>query len=347
MSQHPPSHPWRNRLKKVPGLAPAVRRARSAWSYLRNTGEDTFWRVRALFLSRGGARVAQVWGDDAATRWTRAPRDWTDSDAIIWAHVFPLFDGVDWYEYLHRHYCREPRAAALSLCCGSGYVERDFVRRGLVATCEGIDISPSAVELARREAHLAGLSDRLTYRVADIETEALQPDSYDLVIAWMALHHLRRLRHVFRQVQRTLRPGGIFVINEYVGPSRFQLPRRQVARINNLLAELPPALRRTIDGSVKELYRPPRLSQIIRHDPSEAVRSDRIIPYLRRTFDIAEHIGYGGTLLYGLLQGIVHNFEPDNPEHQAVLDRLYTAEREALAGGELSSDFAFAVARQR
>ena len=48
-----------------------------------------------------------------------------------------------------------------------------------------------------------------------------------------------------------------------------------------------------------------------------------------------------------LLIDISQNFDSADPDHQAALDRLYAAEREALAGGELHSNFAFAVARQR
>jgi SAM-dependent methyltransferase len=343
-----PPGPWRARLKRVPGLAPAVRWARAEWQRFLGAAVDVRWRAKLAVWPRAQrtGRVAQVWGDDAATRFSRLPRGWTDSDPIMWAHVFPLFGGIDWYEYIRQRFCPEPRAAGLSLCCGAGYVERDFLRRGILAACEGIDISPSAIELARREAEAAGLSERLTYRVADLERASLDSGRYDVVIGWMALHHLRRLEHVFREVRKALRPGGIFVVNEYVGPSRFQFPRRQVARIDELLSELPVELRRTPDGSVKERYQAPRLQEVVGHDPSEAVRSHRLLPLLRKHFVLAECIGYGGTFLNGLLQGIVHNFDPQNEEHRHALERLYAAERDAIDSGEFPSDYAFVIAQR-
>ena len=327
---------WKRRLKRVPGAVAAYRWLRHGW-----------WRLRAGLAVGSGAkrRVAGVWGGDARERAARTPRDWLDSQEVLWRYVFPQFGGDDWYQYVKHRYCAEPRALGLSLCCGDGHIERDFIKRGLCAQAEGVDVAPEAVAVCRREAEAAGLSDRLSYRVADVERARLPADRYDIVVAWMALHHVRRLGHVFREVRRALRPGGIFVVNEYVGPSRFQVPVPRVEFINSLLRELPGELRRTQGGWVKERFERPLLWEIVNHDPSEAVRSDRILPLLRRHFALAECIGYGGTVLYWLLQGIVHNFDPDDPEHRAHLDRLYAAEREALASGRLQSDFAFAVAR--
>jgi len=326
---------WRRRLTRVPGLAPAYRSLRGVWR-----------GVRAGLPVGSGARekVSEVWGREAASRFSRPPKDWMESAEVCWEYVFPQFGGVDWYRYIVERCCPEARAVGLSVCCGSGFVEREFVKQGICEAIEGVDISPEAVEVCRREAESAGLSDRLTYRVADVERIELKPHSYDLVVAWMALHHLRRLEHVFREVRRALRPEGIFIINEYVGPARFQVPEERVAIINRILADVPESLRRTLDGEVKERFEPPQLSDIIRYDPSEAVRSDHIMPLLKQTFAVTDCIGYGGTILYWVLQGIVHNFKGDDPEHRAVLGRLYAAEREVLEGGRFGSDFAIAIA---
>ena len=265
---------------------------------------------------------------------------------MLWGYVFPQFGGMDWYHYVAQRHCHQPRGMGLSLCCGDGHVERDFLRYGLCQAAEGMDASADAIEVCQREAEAAGLSDRLGYRVADAERARLRAGSYDVVVAWMALHHLRRLDHVFGEVRRALKPGGIFIANEYVGPARFQVPPRQVAVINAVLQGLPEDLRRLRAGGIKERFDPPTLAEIIGHDPSEAVCSHRILPLLRRHFVVVECIEYGGTVLNWVLSGIIQNFRPDDPEHREWLDRLYAAEREMLESGEFASDFAFVIGRR-
>ena len=342
---------WRERLKRIPGLRPAYRALRAGWWKVKDTADDTYWHMRGALAitSKARGRVSDVWGEsaaglDAGVEWRT--KGWLGIDDVLWRYVFPRFGGKDWYHYLVERYCAQPRPLALSLCCGFGHIERDFLKHGICVSAEGVDVSAEAIEVCRRAAEAAGLSDRLSYRVLDVERAPLEPDTYDIIVAWMALHHLRRLKHVFGEVRRALKPDGIFVLNEYVGPARFQIPERQVDLVNSALAELPETLRRRPDGSLKDSFVRASLREIIGHDPSEAVRSHRILPLLRRHFPSLECIEYGGALLNWLLIDISQNFDSGNPDHQAVLDRLYAAEREALAGGELHSNFAFVVARR-
>jgi len=343
---------WREQAKRIPCLRPAYRALRAGWWKAKDTANETYWRMRgALPVSpKAKGRVSEVWGEsatglDAGVEWKA--KGWLGVDDVLWRYVFPRFGGKDWYRYLAERYCPQPRALALSLCCGSGAVEREFIKYGICASVEGIDISAEAVEVCRRAAEADGMPDRLSYRVLDIERVRLDAAKYDMIIGWMALHHLRPLKHVFREVRRALKPDGIFVLNEYVGPARFQLPGSQVALINAALSQVPEELRRLPDGRCKDRFERPRLREIIRRDPSEAVRSNRILPCLRQHLFVLEHIQYGGTILDSVLQGISQNFDSTDPDHRAVLDRLYAAEREVLASGEFSGDFAFAVARPR
>jgi len=309
---------------------------------------DIWWRLRAGFPVGlvGKRRVSAVWGGDAHERKGRIPRDWLDHMDVLRGYVFPQFGGVDWYQHVRERYCPEPRELGLSLCCGDGHVERDFVRYGLCKAAEGVEVAPEAVEVCRREAEAAGLSDRLRYWAGDVERAHLPRGKYNVVVAWMGLHHLRRLDHVFEEVRRALKPGGILIANEYVGPARFQVPRERVDAINTLLAELPEEVRRLESGDVKERFDAPSLAEVVRHDPSEAVRSDRILPTMRRWLTVVECIEYGGSILYWLLQGIVHNFDAENSEHRALLNHLYGVEREGIEGGRWPSDFAFVVAQR-
>lgn len=327
----------RDQLKRIPGMALIYRAARSRW-----------WRLRAALPLAGSQKhkLAARWGEEATHRLTATtsrPRAWLDSPQVLRDYVFPRFGGSDWYAYLRDHY--GPRASCLSLCCGDGAVERNLLHLGVCQSCEGIDISPVAIAGCRSAAEAAGLHT-LTYRVADAERLRLSPRSYDLVISWMGLHHLQRPGRVLQAIRRVLRPGGILVVNEYVGPNRFQLPSSQVELINRWLQELPPELRRTPEGGIRERFQPPTMADVLSFDPSEAVSSAAIVPLLKRHFIIVEQIDYGGVLLHWLLQDLMQNFDPGNAEHRSCLEMLYRADRKALSDGYVSP-FTFVVAQTR
>ena len=337
----------------MPGLRPLYRLVRAAGWHARDCLTTLYWRARcASPLGRGPkSQVSQHWGEAVIQGGddTRGQlKGWLDCEDVLWRYVFPRLGGDDWYRHIAERYCPEPRDLALSLCCGDGHVERDFVNYGLCRNARGIDLSPQAIEACRRLTTETNLENHLSYEVGDVERCTLPQETYDLVIGWMALHHLRRLGHVFRQIQRTLKPGGLLIANEYVGPPHFQLRPEQVELADELLTTIPSELRRLGSGGpLKERCRPAGLVEMLRTDPSEGARSHQILPTLRKYLEVVEQIDYGGCVLMILLSGIAQNFDASKEDDRNLLDRLYAAEREAIESGRLSSDFTFLVARPR
>jgi len=333
-----PTSRLREALRGIPVLAPLYRAGRQQWWRLRDAARA------ALFPKRS---VAAVW--DEATRTGTAgerARAWLSCDQVLEDYVYPQLGGVNWYGFIHRHCGPHPLDLGLSVCCGEGAVERNLVRTGICRACEGMDISPEAVAYSRDLAQRSGLST-ITYRIGDVEKEKLEPARYDLVVGWMGLHHLTKLGRVFSQVERALRPGGAFIVNEYIGPARFQMPALQVELINEWLRQLPEELRLTVSGQVRGVFVRPTVAEVVARDPSEAVSSDRVLPELQERFAIAQRVDYGGVLLQWVLADLTQNFDPGNAEHRAWLQRLYEAEREVLRSGTLASDFTFIIARKR
>lgn len=163
-----------------------------------------------------------------------------------------------------------------------------------------------------------------------------------------SLHHFAHLESLYANVHRALKPDGYFVLNEYIGPSRFQWTDRQLEAANALLSVLPPRYRlRWQDHSLKRrVHRPSRLSMIL-FDPSEAVESDKIVPNLDKFFTIVERRDYGGTLIHPLFADIAWNFQEDRPDVQQWLKLCFDVEDTMLAHGEVMSDFALIVCRPR
>jgi SAM-dependent methyltransferase len=110
-----------------------------------------------------------------------------------------------------------------------------------VRTLQGWDLSASRIATARDQAARHGLADRLDFQVGDVYATPMDPGAFDVIIADNSLHHFTPLEPLLRRIHDALAPDGIFYLNEYVGPSRFQWTDRQMRAVNDLLARLPDA----------------------------------------------------------------------------------------------------------
>lgn len=145
-----------------------------------------------------------------------------------------------------------------------------------------------------------------------------------------------------------LKPDGYLIVNEFIGPTRFQWTDRQIECINNLLAILPTKYRVLENGkSLKsKIFRPSRLRMKL-GDPSEAIESSNICPCLSEHFNIVERKNYGGTILHMLLNGIAHHFIENNFEAQQWLQICFEIEDLLMKEGEIESDYAIFICKNK
>ena len=98
---------------------------------------------------------------------------------------------------------------ALDLGCGTGALSCQLAAAGFEVT--GIDISPTAIEMARRMAARRGL--RITFEVDDVCRRALPERAFGLVVDGHLLHCVvfeHERRRLLEQVRHSLAPGGEF-----------------------------------------------------------------------------------------------------------------------------------------
>lgn len=305
--------------------------------------------VRRRMLWRGGDAAAH-WDAQVGEVESSTPRGWLDVELVERFHIRPQISGdpdVFFLEHFRRHHLagpalRAPVARMLSLGCGGGNLERALIEIGAATHVEAVDASPSSIELAAQLATGAGLADRLDYRVADIDRIELEPRRYDAVVAKMSLHHFERLEHVFDQVAASLKPGGVLMFNEFVGPTRFQWTDEQLDHMNRLLHALPARIRnRTAMAEIRR----PLVADVIAQDPSESIRSSDIMPLVRERFQIVEEKPYGGTLLHILLEQVLPVIDLNDEQDRALVRLVTLYERGLVETGRLPSDFVYVVAR--
>ena len=105
---------------------------------------------------------------------------WSGSDRILWRPIYHLAAGIS-----------DRPIRILDVACGAGDVLiglADRARReGIVLELNGIDVSPTAIEHARRQFAAAGFTASL--QQADAFAGPL-PGGFDLVTCSLFLHHL-------------------------------------------------------------------------------------------------------------------------------------------------------------
>ena len=222
---------------------------------------------------------------------------------------------LDWFQKeFPGHFPR-----ALSIGCGSGALERDLLRRGIVGSVDAFDGSEVSLAMARDAARAEGYCDRIKYFAADFNTVLLPLRSYDLVCFHQSLHHVSRVERLLRQVRSSLRPGGLLYLDEFIGPSRNYWNEYRIRWYRALYEFFPREMRYFDEFALPVQY----------DDESEAIRSNEIMSRLRIGFDIEAFRGYGGNVMAVMFP----NLRPEKISDEAV-DVMIRSERALLKAGD-------------
>ena len=241
---------------------------------------------------------------------------------------------------------RTPLARGVSIGGGAGVKERSLLEAGLVQHIDLFELSESRIEQGRAATEAAGLSNRLTFHRSDALAGPWTA-VYDLVYWNNALHHMFDVDRALAWSRAVLQPGGLFLMDDFVGPDRFQFSRPALAAAC--------AVRRALPESRRRHPRDPsqRVSDRIRNidpealaaaDPSEAVQSGRILGGVRAYFPGAEVIATGGVVYNLALKDIVANFDEDDPADRAQLEALMWTDAVLTARPDIEPHYAVALA---
>ena len=217
---------------------------------------------------------------------------WNDLPQVV-AYMSENFTGDPtkwWVDDFKERFCPEPLGHGLVLNCGNGWVERELVDNGIVKTVTAFDSSWDLLCAAARDRG----SRAIHYVRADANTVSFAPACFDVVFNVAALHHVQYLDRPCRVLCEALKPSGVLVSFDYIGPHRNQYSRGHWRRIVRVNRRLPPAVR-------KQRLRRALLPYMLHVDPTEAIHSELILAMVARYFDIFERHDTGGGIAYELL----------------------------------------------
>ena len=298
------------------------------------------WETARWLVASKSGRITHTWSETAPpTTWQNLP--WFEERMNLLASGDPA---VTHFEYVAARHLGEG-LSALSLGCGDGAEELQWAASGRFKQIVGIDLTPEVIETANANAASSPYAEILNFRVENAETLVIAPESLDAVIFEHALHHFKPVRTVLERVHRWLRPDGLVLVNEFVGPTRFQWTERQLEVANALLNLLPSHLRRDVNGRVRtRVVAPSQLA--MRMDPSEAIESSEILPLLDELFERVELRRMGGTLGHLVFARIAQNFSEDDSEARRWADLVFESEDLLMDSGDIASDFVVGVWRR-
>jgi SAM-dependent methyltransferase len=278
----------------------------------------------------------------AGTRWWQSP--------VVLAHVNRLVCGDalpgPWAGLNRRLAALAPDggfARAISIGCGNGVKEIELLRLGIVERFDLFEISAERVAQGAAMAARLGLSGRARFVVGDAFAEAVD-GSYDLVYWNNALHHMLDVPAAVRRSHALLRTGGVFAMDDFVGPARFQWTDVNLDVANRVRALLPedalhdPAQPGRMLSRTVQRPDPARLAAI---DPTEAVQSDLILPSIAEVFSEAEVKLTGGCIYHLALNDVIANL--GEMESRPLLDALLLLDEALARAGH--THYAVALAR--
>ncbi len=118
--------------------------------------------------------------------------------------------------------CR-PDAEVLDIATGAGHTARVLAPH--VSHVVISDLTPEMLDTARAEMQAAGVHN-VSFRIADAEELPFGGSVFDIVTCRIAPHHFSNCKMFTREVNRVLKPGGVFLLIDSTVPEEDELDKR-------------------------------------------------------------------------------------------------------------------------
>ena len=245
-------------------------------------------------------------------------------------------------------YLKTPAKRMLAVGSGLAIVEESLVRDGHVEKLIAFEASPVAVETARERIRSSGLENRIEMRCGDVLNANFSENEFDVVFVQAAIHHFYNIEEMFQFFHFVLKPDGLIIYDEYVGPDH-HLYEPDVMdlmdEVNNCLSSCYrwDVLRNEFRDEVPRAT----LEWMLEMDPSEGVHSTKILPLTYKFFDVEFRRDYGGTFMRPFFVGILPNFDFEDEKDRTVANLIVLIEDLLVRNGVIPSYHTVVVGRRR
>ncbi len=217
-----------------------------------------------------------------------------------------------------------PFKRGISVGCGFASKEMALIEQGLVDQFDLFELSEVRIAEGRKKAEEKGISDRVHFYRKDAFEVITEESCYDFVHWNNSLHHMLDVDEAVRWSHRILCSGGMFYMDDFIGPNRLQWTPRMLQEANRVRESIPQKYLQhpTIPGAQYQIkIDKPNREALMNQDPSEAADSERIMESVQRYFPHAEIKFTGGVIYHPGLGGLYHQLLSDS-EGEELLERL-------------------------
>ncbi len=179
-----------------------------------------YWQLVVAEGAYLGTRIVALLYDWFAPHYDRVKQYDKTSDAIVLA--MPIMRHLARRRAMTGH---PSSAVVLDVGTGTGrlpdaLLSQSRFRGHIVA----LDASGRMLSLAK--AKLASHADRITFLQRDAQRLPFDADTFDVVTCLEALEFMRDWRGAVKEMVRVLKPGGLLMVSNRIGPDAWKLPGR-------------------------------------------------------------------------------------------------------------------------
>ena len=119
----------------------------------------------------------------------------------------------------------------VDLGCGPGLLLRDLRQRCANAILHGIDVTKAMIDYANNKVEYQG--EKPQYSILDVANDDLpfSAESVDLVSMVAVMHVLSEPLPVLEKIQKVLKPGGVFLLQDWIRTSLPQYLERMTGKV--------------------------------------------------------------------------------------------------------------------
>lgn len=237
--------------------------------------------------------------------------------------------------------------SVLAVGSGLAFAEQALITSGAVDKIDAYELSEIAVASARQRLAEAGLDRRLVMHAGDVLKAGLEEGTYDAVFVSAAIHHFFNIEEMMDFFHRVLKPGGILVYNEYVGPDHHIYHDKVMSYADKINACLDEKFRfDVLRNEIRQSVPRATLEWMHKMDPSEGVHSSMILPLTYQKFEVVQRFDYGGTLMRPFWVGVLPNFDFSDYKDQTIARLIGLVEELLLDSGEIPTYHTIVAARK-
>lgn len=229
--------------------------------------------------------------------------------------------------------------SGISIGCGSGHKELKLIKAGAVEHFTLVELVPELLESARKRFEAEGLASNAWCYEGSFEQ--LIDHRFDLIYFDNSLHHMYDIKNLIPKVLTMLKPGGFFVMDDFVGPTYNQFTEEVYNYADHVRRLLPTDFWQAGD-IVPELARLP-VEAYLNSDPSEACDSGAILPAIAKHMPGVEIIPTGGLIYYLACREVFHKLTAGSDRDEAIIRLLYELDRALVKANPDLTCYALAI----